>query len=81
MPLPLLFQIAKYYPKKSIVMGVQDEYTGLWSSALVILENDETLGETIFSFENYRHPEQSGAMMEMHRICQHAKNNVVAMSN
>ena len=76
----LTYAIAKVYPDNCIIMGIQDEETKLWSSALIEVIIDQP-GDTIFSFEIYKHIDQMSAMEEMNNFCSGIKNTVTVQSN
>lgn len=73
-------KIAEHYPN-IIVVSIEDEATGKFSSSVNIYGDDGILGESLYAFEKYEFDSGEEAVAVMYRKVSRYLEGVLTMSN
>jgi len=80
-PQMITLKIAEYYPNRVGIIPLIDDKTLGFSAAIVVMERDGSMGDTLYAYDDYRYASRYSALAAMDRSILQAMEAVRVMSN
>jgi len=80
-PQMITLKIAEYYPDRVGIIPLVDEKTLGFSAAIIAMNRDGSMGETLYAYDDYRYSSRYSALAAMERSLMQAMEVVRVMSN